>query len=232
MLSSACIEPSPGWDLRSARALAPQTSLMFAAENGHDSIVRVLLAADANLEAVGHCGPPEGTALARAAYHGRTQVVRTLLDANAQLEPPHGGASAMMCAWAEDHLDVCRVLLQVGAQLPDVAKHPEANKELQELQASAQAADVHEAADPTRSSAQHSLPNEELQELQASAQSAVAHEVADPALSSSEEGSECSSSSLGSPPPRRAGSKSARKNKKRREKKQARHAAAGSSSGP
>ncbi len=90
------------------------TPLIWAAIQGHEEVVRVLLEQGANLEARNNNGD---TALMWASVMGHKEVVELLLDhgANADIREPKSGVTALMGAAAEGHTDVVQVLLEKGA---------------------------------------------------------------------------------------------------------------------
>ncbi|MGB6065920.1 MAG: ankyrin repeat domain-containing protein [Desulfomonilaceae bacterium] len=90
------------------------TPLIWAAIQGHEEVVRVLLEQGAALEAKNNNGD---TALMWASVMGHKEVVELLLGhgANADLSEPKSGVTALMAAAAEGHTDVVEVLLEKGA---------------------------------------------------------------------------------------------------------------------
>ena len=92
-----------------------RTPLMVAAERGHGEIVRVLLDAGAEIDAV-HKATGE-TALALAAKHGHLDVLRILVESGANLntQTRNTGLTPIASAASHGHISVVRLLLGVGA---------------------------------------------------------------------------------------------------------------------
>ena len=90
------------------------TPLIWAAIQGHEEVVRLLLERGGNLEAKNHNGD---TALMWASLMGHKDVVDFMLDrgANADLGEPKSGVTALMAAAAKGHADVAQVLVEKGA---------------------------------------------------------------------------------------------------------------------
>jgi uncharacterized protein len=118
-----------------------QTALMWAAAEGHAGIVRLLVAAGANIDERSRLvdalessyerldgdfvspKTPEGgrTALHFAARAGAIDAVRALLDGGANLDVVDAeGTSAALLATLGGHFDAARVLLEAGAN-PNIA---------------------------------------------------------------------------------------------------------------
>jgi ankyrin repeat protein len=92
------------------------TPLIWAAIQGHEGIVRLLLERGADLEAKNHNGD---SALMWASVMGHKDVVDFMLDrgANADLGEPKSGVTALMAAAAKGHADVAQVLVEKGAAI-------------------------------------------------------------------------------------------------------------------
>lgn len=118
-----------------------QTALMWAAVEGHADIVRLLIAAGANVDEQSRLidtpessyerlegdfvypRTPKGrlTALHLAARAGELQTVQVLVESGAGLDAFDAeGTTALIVATLNDHLDVTRALLEAGAD-PNVA---------------------------------------------------------------------------------------------------------------
>jgi serine/threonine-protein phosphatase 6 regulatory ankyrin repeat subunit B len=86
------------------------TALMSAAQNGHESCVRVLLEANADPNKAKSNGP---TALMLAAQNGHESCVRVLLEAGADRKKEHkwySGWNALKLAEKRGHAAVCDLL--------------------------------------------------------------------------------------------------------------------------
>jgi Ankyrin repeats (3 copies)/Ankyrin repeats (many copies) len=92
------------------------TPLIWAAIQGHEEIVRLLLERGGDLEAKNNNGD---TALMWASVMGHRGVVELLLDhgANADLAEAGSGVTALMAAAAEGYADVAQVLTEKGAAI-------------------------------------------------------------------------------------------------------------------
>ena len=92
------------------------TPLIWAAIQGHEEVVRLLLERGGDLEAKNHNGD---TALMWASLMGHKDVVDFMLDrgANADLGEPKSGVTALMAAAAKGHADVAQVLVEKGAAI-------------------------------------------------------------------------------------------------------------------
>lgn len=92
------------------------TPLIWAAIQGHEEIVRLLLERGGDLEARNHNGD---TALMWASLMGHKDVVELILDhgANADVSEPKSGATALMAAAARGNADVAQVLVEKGASI-------------------------------------------------------------------------------------------------------------------
>jgi ankyrin repeat protein len=90
------------------------TPLIWAAIQGHEEVVRLLLERGGDLEAKNHNGD---TALMWASLMGHKDLVDFLLDrgADADLREPKSGVTALMAAAAKGHVDVAQVLVEKGA---------------------------------------------------------------------------------------------------------------------
>lgn len=91
--------------------------LVMAAYLGHTEIVRLLLAAGADVTAVDP--GMKATALHAAAYAGRTDAARLLIDAGIDIDKqgPKNGYTALHDAIWENNIDTARVLIEAGANL-------------------------------------------------------------------------------------------------------------------
>jgi ankyrin repeat protein len=104
-------------------ALHGLTPLMAAARGGHGDIVRILLAADAEVNLMS--GPRRGctddaasTALTFAAGQGDLETVRLLISAGADVSARNGdNETALMRATQRGHTEVVKALLQAGADV-------------------------------------------------------------------------------------------------------------------
>lgn len=85
--------------------------LHYASENGHTSIVQLLL----ELGATQTQNYDFGTPLHLAASNGHADVVHRLITYGAKLAPLRRGATALWLAVANGHLDCVRILLEAGA---------------------------------------------------------------------------------------------------------------------
>lgn len=92
------------------------TPLIWAAIQGHEEVVRLLLERGGDVEAKNNNGD---TALLWASVMGHKGVVELLLDrgANADLGERGSGVTALMAAAAEGHADVAQVLMEKGAAI-------------------------------------------------------------------------------------------------------------------
>jgi uncharacterized protein len=90
------------------------TPMIWAAIQGHEEVVRLLLERGGDLEAKNHNGD---TALMWASLMGHKDLVDFMLDrgANADLREPKSGVTALMAAAAKGHADVAQVLVEKGA---------------------------------------------------------------------------------------------------------------------
>ena len=85
-----------------------RNALNFAANSGHDGIVRALLAGGAKTDLETHSGL---TALHLAAFVGHVDVTKALLAAGARTDLQNGhGDTPIILATRESHLDVVRML--------------------------------------------------------------------------------------------------------------------------
>jgi uncharacterized protein len=98
------------------------TPLIWAAIQGHEEIVRLLLERGGELEAKNHNGD---TALMWASVMGHKDVVELLLNhgANADRGEPNSGVTALMAAAAKGHADVAQVLVEKGATVDAQDRH-------------------------------------------------------------------------------------------------------------
>ena len=75
-----------------------RTPLFWAAENGHEEVVRILLERrDIDIEAADELGR---TALCVAAQNGHARVVRTLVEGSANLNTPDNMYGRTPLSWA------------------------------------------------------------------------------------------------------------------------------------
>jgi ankyrin repeat protein len=92
-----------------------QTPLSWAAENGHEAVVRLLLEKGAELESKDNYGQ---TPLLWATRNGHEAVVRLLLERGAKLESKDNyGRTLLLWAARKGHEAVVRLLLEKGAEL-------------------------------------------------------------------------------------------------------------------
>jgi ankyrin repeat protein len=134
-------EPENRADPNAKEGWYGQTALMWAAAEGHTNVVRLLLAAGANVDErsrlvdvpessyerldgdFAYPKTPKGglTALHFAARAGAPDAVRALIEGGADLDTVDAeGTSAVLLATLNDRFDVTRVLLEAGAD-PNVA---------------------------------------------------------------------------------------------------------------
>ncbi|XP_009957760.1 PREDICTED: ankyrin repeat domain-containing protein 29-like [Leptosomus discolor] len=91
------------------------TSLFFAAQQGHNDVVKFLFEFGASTEFKNKDG---GTALLAACQYGHAKVVETLLKHGANIHDQlYDGASAIFLAAQGGYLDVIRLLLSSGAKV-------------------------------------------------------------------------------------------------------------------
>ncbi|XP_074196328.1 ankyrin repeat domain-containing protein 29 isoform X4 [Rhinolophus sinicus] len=91
------------------------TALFFAAQQGHNDVVRFLFEFGASTELRTKDG---GTALLAASQYGHRQVVDTLLKHGANIHDQlYDGATALFLAAQGGYLDVTRLLLSSGAKV-------------------------------------------------------------------------------------------------------------------
>jgi len=92
------------------------TSLMAAAAEGHLEIVKLLLAAGADVNT--HATKYRETALILAAREGRLDVVKTLLSAKAKANAKmEGGRTALIEASEKLHVEIVEALIAAGADV-------------------------------------------------------------------------------------------------------------------
>ncbi|KAI9768635.1 MAG: hypothetical protein M1840_004832 [Geoglossum simile] len=93
-----------------------RTALSWAAENGNEPAVRLLIENSATLESKD--SRYDRTALSWAAREGHEPVVKLLIDKGAELESEnYGGLTALSWAAQRGHEPVVRLLLEKGAKL-------------------------------------------------------------------------------------------------------------------
>ena len=89
------------------------SALMMAASQGYDTIVQILIAAGANVDAKDAEGE---TALFKAAYWGKPEIIKLLLSAGANANNTNtSGTTALMSTLVWNSADSVRVLLEAGA---------------------------------------------------------------------------------------------------------------------
>ncbi|KID95301.1 Pfs, NB-ARC and Ankyrin domain protein, partial [Metarhizium majus ARSEF 297] len=93
-----------------------RTALLWAAENGHEAVVRLLLERSANTEVTDN--NQEQTALLCAAKNGHEAVVRLLLEKGADIKAKdRRGQTSLSYAAENGHKAVVRLLLKKGADI-------------------------------------------------------------------------------------------------------------------
>ena len=106
------------------------SALMYAAQNGHDNVVRILINAGAKVDMDDqYDGFPwklndlNGTALMRAAGSGHALIVDTLIKAKANVDGNDECGTALMRAAKNGHVDVVRILIEAKAKLDGTGKY-------------------------------------------------------------------------------------------------------------
>ena len=90
------------------------TALGGAARYGHTKIVKALIEAGADVNAVNGCGE---TALHWAAYGGHTEVARVLIEGGADVNVNGWrGVTALMWAARYGHAEIVKMLVEAGAK--------------------------------------------------------------------------------------------------------------------
>ena len=90
------------------------STLTLACGGGSLEIVKLLVNAGADLDAVGK----DGTALLSASFSGQLDIVRYLLDRGADPnKESESGESALHAAALRGHVDVCNLLVLKGAEI-------------------------------------------------------------------------------------------------------------------
>jgi ankyrin repeat protein len=90
------------------------TPLFMASQNGHTEIVRLLLAANANVDAP--CTSDGATPLLMASYRGHTEIVKLLLAADPNVNAANdNGFTPLWMASQEGHTEIVRLLLAANA---------------------------------------------------------------------------------------------------------------------
>ena len=97
---------------RSSSSLQDQygrTALMWAARNGHDTVIPLLLEADAEIDAQSNNGE---TPLILASYNGKEAAVRELLKGNPNLDlKDDDGKTALDWAREKNHQSIVNLLV-------------------------------------------------------------------------------------------------------------------------
>ncbi|OXB81667.1 UNVERIFIED_CONTAM: hypothetical protein H355_008916 [Colinus virginianus] len=102
-------------DYHSSQAMSGATALFFAAQQGHNDVVKFLFEFGASTEFKNKDG---GTALLAACQYGHAKVVETLLKHGANIHDQlYDGASAIFLAAQGGYLDVIRLLLSSGGKV-------------------------------------------------------------------------------------------------------------------
>jgi len=98
-----------------------ETALMLAARHNGPAAAGLLIAAGANVHATDAFSSQ--SALSKSAEEGNSEVAAMLIGAGARLNQTNQyGATPLMLAVANDHLDTVRVLLEAGADVSMI--HP------------------------------------------------------------------------------------------------------------
>jgi hypothetical protein len=106
---------SEGVDVDSKDDKYGQTPLSWAAENGHEAVVKLLLEKGADMESKSNNGR---TPLSWAAKNGREAVVRLLLEKGADVESEsNNGQTPLSWATRYGHEAVVKMLLEKGADV-------------------------------------------------------------------------------------------------------------------
>lgn len=104
------------------KAYKNTTALPLAVEQGHEAVVRALLAVDARVNVIGHVNL--GSPLALASVLGHVEIARLLLQHGANVEQTDlEGAAPLFIAAQHGQRDIVDVLLDAGADSSATAPH-------------------------------------------------------------------------------------------------------------
>ena len=114
-LSAVRLFIAAGMDITKVRDKFYRTAVMYAAEDGHVEVVRLLLEHGADINAPSKYG---STAWNFAAWGGHVEVVRLLLEHGADINAQNDdGTTALMSAASGGRVEVMRFLLEHGADI-------------------------------------------------------------------------------------------------------------------